>query len=134
MAIAAKETPMEEALLDRGEDAHLFTLGLIFRRTKDEFFRPDGSPRSEALAAEYKNLRRLAKNSNFASLFLVQAKKLAKMNDTTVEAAAEPARALLRGTPARAGVPAVHHRGTPAHRAGGRPVPDVPRDPWHPLG
>lgn len=87
MCLAAKETKMEEAILDGGEDAHLYTMRQVFKRTRDEFFFPNGDARSESLAAEFKRLRRNSKNSNFASLFLVQPKKLAKMNEVSIEEA-----------------------------------------------
>ena len=81
MAIAAGQQDMEEAMLDRGEDAHEFVINLLAPKTKKDFGHEVNGKwlwHSETAEAQYKNLRADYKRVNFLMMYLGGAKKLAR--------------------------------------------------------
>lgn len=82
-AVAAGQQDLEEAIFDRGEDAHEYVMTKMFGKTATDFGATKVAGRwhfpSEHAAAGYKNFRADAKSTNFAALFRAQAKKLGKM-------------------------------------------------------
>lgn len=82
-AIAAKQTDMEVAMLDRREDVHEYVMGLLAGRSRHEYMvQTEGGiwvfPTKEH-ENNYKNVRASYKSINFMMLFRGGKKKLAKM-------------------------------------------------------
>lgn len=94
--IAARQTDMEEAMLDRREDAHEFVMKQVGNRSKYEYMVEDAAHAwrftSKEAENEYKNLRAHFKRINFLMLFRGGAKKLAR-NLSTREHRVEPVEA-----------------------------------------
>jgi len=81
--IAARQTDMEEAMLDRREDVHEFVMKQVGNRSKYEYMVVDPSSQawgftSKEAENEYKNLRARFKRINFLILYRGGGRKLAK--------------------------------------------------------
>lgn len=77
-AIASGQADLEEAMLDRGEDAHEYVMGLLSGRSRREFQDEAGQWRSKQAEDEYKNLRSFFKQVNFMILYRGGADHLAR--------------------------------------------------------
>lgn len=88
-AIAAGQADMEEACLDRGEDAHAFVMRILTGRSKSEFQDAGGRWLSTVAEAEYANMRSAAKSTNFMVLYLGGPEHLAKDIGGSIEEAAQ---------------------------------------------
>lgn len=81
-AIASGQRDLEEAILDRREDAHEYVMGILSGRSRHEFQvqQPDGTWvwRSKQAEDEYKNLRSFFKQVNFMILYRGGAPHLAR--------------------------------------------------------
>ena len=78
MAVAANQSDMVEALLQRREDAHEWTMSWLFGKQKSDFEAPDGSALYDGAHEDFKNLRANTKNTNFGIMYREGARKLAK--------------------------------------------------------
>lgn len=87
-AIASFQQDWEEAIFDRGEDAHEFVMGLLSPQTKKDFGASiNGSWVWHSVVDEimYKNLRARFKTINFSLLYRAGAKKLARSLSTPAD-------------------------------------------------
>lgn len=84
-AIISGQRDWEEAICDRGEDAHDFAMKLLGAPPKESFCDARGKYRDYASEIAYKNLRARYKSLNFMMLYLGGAKKLARMLGISVE-------------------------------------------------
>src|SRR5262245_46391152 len=87
LCIAAGQRDLEEAMLDRREDAHEYVMAQIFGKTRRDYGQPGPGGRfrfySPAAEAEYKQLRSDTKRTNFLMLYLGSAKKLSRVLTTS---------------------------------------------------
>ena len=86
-AIISGQADMEEAMLDRDEDAHAFVMFLMGGRSKGEFLDAAGAFHDAAAEAEYKNLRSRWKSVNFMILYRGGSTKLGKTIKVSTEEA-----------------------------------------------
>jgi uracil-DNA glycosylase family 4 len=81
-AIASGQADLEEAMLDRREDAHEYVMGVLSGRSRREFQTLDAAGQwvwaSKQAADEYKNLRSFFKQVNFMILYRGGADHLAR--------------------------------------------------------